>query len=333
MYEDLGDVQLRSGETVESCLLTGPEPQWSARIAHLLGHKGSPWVEQAEAALTDGLDVESRFFILHRNGEAFANIMTTELAGVGILGHVYTQPDERRKGAARALMEKLAPNFRGRNGRALFLGTGYDTPPYHLYARFGFESIEPGSGEMHLYADSEDQFNDQYFAPGEMQIQPFGWPHWPASAPLCAGPWPGVVRCAGQHIVGRVSSENTLLPLVISNVARVAAGDAPKAVALVRPETGAVTGFACFTSHPLWPTTTVVDVYCHPSHWRRADDLLDSLSPPSGRHVAYADSTCPAKAAALEAAGFTPTAALPSRVQQSVQGAARLDVVVYERTT
>ncbi|HAA73566.1 TPA: hypothetical protein DCE37_00380 [Candidatus Latescibacteria bacterium] len=40
---------------------------------------------------------------------------------VGLFGHVFTKPEERRKGAANALME----DFRQRGGKALYLGTGY----------------------------------------------------------------------------------------------------------------------------------------------------------------------------------------------------------------
>ena len=332
MYQGLGQVQLKSGELVERCVVTGPEPGWTSKLVHLLGHKGAPWMEQAEATLTTGLDIESHFYLLHRDGNPFANIMTTELDGVGILGHVYTVPGDRRQGAASLLFEALAADFRSRRGRALFLGTGFDTPPYHLYARFGFEAVEPGSGYMQFHAGSADAFNDVYFAPGTTVVEPLGWRHWPASTALFTGPWPGVIRCAVQGLFGRSSSENPLLQLVIDSLARQKAGDPPCGQALVRPETTAVVGFACCGAHPLWPATTLLDVYCHPEYWSRAAELLDALSPARGqRQLAYVDAACPAKAAALVAAGFQPTATLAERIDQDVARTARLDVTIYEK--
>jgi len=331
MHESTGSVQLKSGETVESCILTAPQPQWAPKMLRLLGHKGPPWRSQAEAALTVGLDVESRFYVLHRDGEPLANIMTTELAGVGLLGHVYTVPEDRRKGAAAILLQKLMSNFQGRSGRALFLGTGFDSPPYHLYARFGFEPVEPGSGEMCFYTGSQDQFNSRYFASGPVEIQPMGWPHWPTSAPLFTGAWPGVVRCASQNLVGRTSSEVPLLPLVMDNAARKEAGEPPRGVVIAKPETAAVTGLACFGTHPLWHTTTIIDVYCHHEYWRYAGELLEALNAPPGRHIAYADPTCQAKADALKDAGFKPTANLPGRIASDAAATGRLDLTVYER--
>ena len=332
MYEDLGSVRLKSGETVESCLLTAPEPGWTSKIGHLLGHKGTPWRWQVEAVLAEGLDVESRFYLLHRDGQPFANIMTTELAGVGILGHVYTVPEDRLKGAAKILFEKLMPNFRGRGGRALFLGTDFNTPPFHLYARFGFQPCEPHSGEMYYHTTSADEFNEQYFASAATEIQPMGWPHWPASAPLFTGPWPGVVRCAACQLLGLKSSEVPFSPLVIDNTARCKADEPPCAAVLVNPDTDAVLGFACFANHPLWPSWILIDVYCHPAHWPSAGDLLEALQPPSAdRQIAYTDPTCPARQDALQATGFKPTITLTDRVRKDAAGKASLDVIVYER--
>ncbi len=331
MYEDTGNAQLKSGETVETCLLTALEPTWAPKMLNLIDHKPSPWRSQAEAALTVGLDVESRFYVLHRDGQPLANIMTTEVAGVGFLGHVYTVPEDRRQGAASVLLQKIMANFRKRAGRVLFLSTDFDSPPYHLYASFGFEPIEPGSGEMCFYTSSQDQFNSEYFAPGPVKIQPMSWPHWATAAPLLAGSWPGVVRCAAQKLFSRRSSECPLLALVMDNAARKTAGRPPRGVVLVKPRTAAVAGLACFDTHPLWQTTTIIDVYCHDEHWRHAGELLEALEAPSGRHIAYVDPTCLAKADALKDAGFKPTCHLSGRIPADADATCRLDVTVWER--
>lgn len=332
MYESLGEVQLKSGETVERCVVTGPQPDWTERILHLLGHKGPRWQQQAELMLGSDQGIESRYYLLHRQGQPFAHIMTNEVAGVGILGHVYTVLADRRQGSATLLFDALVPHFRGRGGRALFLGTGYDSPPFHIYAKFGFDSIEPQSGYMDLYTDSADVFNGSYFARGPTEIQPMRWQHWPASAALFCGPWPGVVRCAVYRLYGRTSSECPLLPLVFDSLARLEEGRASCGLALVRPETTAVVGLACFGTHPLWPASTLVDVYCHPAYWQRGADLLDALQPPDNlRQLAYVDAACSAKAELLEAAGFQRTAVLQQRIDADTARGVRLDVTLFEK--
>ena len=144
----------------------------------------------------------SSFILLHRDGDPFANIMTIEYQGVGLLGHVYTRPEDRRQGAAMQLMACLMEHFRQRGGQALFLGTGYDTPPYHIYRVNGFAGVEPESGYMDYYSTSQDEFDGDYFAQGSTAIEPVGWLHWPVSIPLFLGAFPGVVRGAGLGDVG-----------------------------------------------------------------------------------------------------------------------------------
>ena len=66
-------------------------------------------------------------------------------------------------------------DFQERDGNALFLGTGYDTVPYHIYRGFGFDSVTLGSGFMHYYASSESVFEQDYFAPGTTTVRDIDW--------------------------------------------------------------------------------------------------------------------------------------------------------------
>ena len=103
----------------------GPE-----RIEALLGHKGEEWQWQNSRCARDDLGIDVYYYILHRDGVPFANMMTAECAGVGHFGHVWTRPEDRRKGAADQLMGLQMEDFRGRGGRALYLGTGFDSAAY-----------------------------------------------------------------------------------------------------------------------------------------------------------------------------------------------------------
>ena len=165
--------------------------------------------------------------------------------GVGHFGHVYTRPEDRRKGAASALMRHLMEDFRRREGRALFLGTGYDSAPFHIYQAEGFRGLEPESGLMDYYVGSGGTFRREWFSIGPVEVGAASWENWPTSVPLFTGPFPGTVRMAPLGMFGRVSTESGWLHLLHD--------DSKRGRVLIRPETGAIVGAAVAGGHPLWP--------------------------------------------------------------------------------
>ena len=207
MYQQLGTIKLKSGETVEAGVVRGLDLAWSQRVQKLLWHKGDPWNWQNTQVLENDLGLDVNFYLLHRDGDPFANMMTIELAGVGHFGHVWTQPADRQQGTSRSLMGLQMQDFAVRGGKALFLGTGYDSSAYRIYAAHGFASIEPESGYMAYYSQSQQEFEAAYFAPGQVEVQPLAWRHWPASVALFLGNFAGLVRCAPLQLIGRSSTK------------------------------------------------------------------------------------------------------------------------------
>ncbi|MBI5092206.1 MAG: GNAT family N-acetyltransferase [Candidatus Hydrogenedentes bacterium] len=328
MIHDFGSVTLKSGETVEVGCVQGPELAWAERIEKLLGHKGDVWRAQNSEILRNDVGIEAYFYILHRDGVPFSNIMTVEVNGVGILGHVWTDPEDRRKNATTLLMERQMAHFRERGGKALFLGTGFDSPPYHIYERFGFRGIEDHSGSMDYYASSKSIFEGWYFAPGPAELEPLSWKHWPASPALFLGAFPGVVRSAPMKLIGRRSTEGRLLPLL----RELADGKPARAVALRSRETTAVLGMAVWDWDPLWRDACLVDVYCHPDHWSRADELLAALElPQAARYVAYTDPECAMKCELFRRAGFRSVVTLPQWTPGDSANTHRVDVTLLEK--
>ena len=326
--------RLRTGETVELALIRAPNDAWAERIETMLRHKGDPWNWQNSELLRRESGVTATFFLLHRDGVPFSNIMLVEKAGAGILGHVWTSPADRRAGASTILMEVLLEDFRRRGGRALVLGTDFDRAPWHYYRSHGFEPVEPESGYMALYPDSRDAFERAWFNATEAVVEPLDWPHWPAAAPLFVGDFEGVVKIAAAGLIGRRSSEEPLLPLIHEERHQREVGG-PGCARVLRDASGsAVLGLACQRGHALWPDTTVVDVYCHPRWWHRVAELLAELpaAAPGARLVAYADSKHAAKCAVLQQAGFVETSRLPRWVKAAAKGDARVDVTVFVRS-
>src|SRR5262249_56726937 len=89
------------------------------------------------------------------DGEIITQVMIVGAAGAGILGHVFTRPDQRRKGAYQLLMAHQMRDTAARRFRVLTLGTGFDSPPYWIYHSFGFRSIADGSGQMKWQAQPD----------------------------------------------------------------------------------------------------------------------------------------------------------------------------------
>jgi len=331
MYEKLADVRLKNGEVVEAGVVLGPDKEWCDRVQQLLLHKGDIWNWQNTAMLREPLGIEPRFHILHRNGQPFSHILITEFNGVGLLGHVWTQPEDRGCGAASRLMERAMNDFRERDGQAIYLATGYDTPPYHIYRKLGFEGIEPQSGIMSFFTTSQEEFEAQYFAPGEAVIEPLDWQHWPVASALFAGDWPQAVRCAPLKLFGRTLTEGQLLPAI--HAQRTGTGDSKQTFALVKPANGAVVGLAATCGDPIWPQTRLIDVFCHPNFGYLAADLLQAVTRNTHEHlIAYSDETDEEKAQLLRAAGFQFMAQLPQWLPADAACSRLININVWTRT-
>jgi hypothetical protein len=332
MYEYLDDIHLKSGESVEMGVVISPDLHWAKQLEKLLHHKRDPWNWQNSEVLRSHVEIEVYYYVLHRDGAPFSNIMTAELHGVGILGHVWTNPKDRRKGAISQLMQRQMEHFCAREGKALFLGTDFDSPPYYIYRKYGFRNIEDKSGCMEYYSTSKEEFLDKYFTKGETTIQEVDWPHWPSSPALFIGDFPGIVRCAPLRLMGRNSTEGPFLRLICGERKRRAEGENPHAKVLVNKRTSAVVGLAAWEWDPLWPDTCLVDIYCHPNYWEKAGELFAALPlPETDRYLAYSESTFMLKQNALEAAGFGKTATFAKRIAVNRVKSDFLDIFILEK--
>ncbi len=322
VFEALESCTLRDGERVDAAVIRGPDPAWAERLDELLQHKSPLWKWQNGALAREEVGLDAHFYVLHRGGRPFAHVLTTEVARAGFLSHVFTLPDERRRGAMDALLDIVLDHVDQRGGRALFLHTEFDGPPFRLYLAKGFAGIETGSGAMARYADDERRFEAEYFARGPTAVEPLDWPHWPASAALFVGRSPWAMRSSGLRLLGRMISEGPCLRLLREELDRRHDGSPARAAALVRVESGALVGLAHWTWHPVWPRTCVVDVYAHEQFESGTADLLQALQlPDTERYVAYCDRGWSQKEEALRGAGFA--------LRERLNG--RMPVGVWER--
>ena len=329
MVEALGEVTLKSGERVHALAVRGPDDTWRPRLERLLAHKGEPWNWQNSALLTHDTGCDAWFYVLHRDGLPFAHQMTVEVGGVGLFGHVWTEPADRGQGAAGALMRAQMDHFRNRRGRCLILSTTHDSAAWHLYAKHGFTSIEPGSGTMTWTREPFADFAEGYLtARSEPFIENLGWVHWPACPVLFGSVNPGIVRCAPLRLFGRKTSEGELLPVIH----RQALGLPGATVKVLRLSNHAVAGLAAAGEDPLAPDATCVDVFGHPVWTDPLHDLFARIiAPVSGRCTAYADPAQTGKIALLQRHGFHQAAHWPERLAAAAAAQTRSDLLMFER--
>lgn len=124
-----------------------PVPSGLARsLMHLLAHKGPPWLPDIEARLASaGPDL---FAVALGAGEPVAHAWlgsAQECPESGLIGHVYTMEEHRRRGLAGRLVTGLLEQFDMRGGRWAQLHTRNQAAA-GLYERLGFRVIRVTGG-------------------------------------------------------------------------------------------------------------------------------------------------------------------------------------------
>lgn len=309
MYRVLGEERLKTAERLEIGVVEAPDEEHADQIVPFLAHKPPPYDDHIRRCLREPLDeLETFFYVGKLDGTIVTNIMTVEYEGVGILGHVFTIPAHRRKGACDALMRYQMEDFRKRGGRLLHLGTGFDSPPYHIYRRHGFVSVFPRSGFMRYFV--KENVLSEYFAGERVFSREVRWSDW---GPLTAitgtleGDWLRLVRF---RLMGPANFEGTFLTM------RAGAESGHYQCRVLETETKARVGFATLGADPTWRDVCVFDPLCHPRYWNRLGDLWESFVVPGGKVIAYADVASRVKITALERLGFRREACLRGFVRR-----------------
>ncbi|MGC8668044.1 MAG: GNAT family N-acetyltransferase [Chthonomonadales bacterium] len=344
MVHQLGTATLKSGEKLEIVRVSSPDTQEAQAVRdlleerpaplppefrylfqavkELLAHKSPEWHTHMDAALrgdTGGL--QTRFYLGVLDGRPVANVLTSEQHGIGIVSHVFTHPQHRQKGICRAVMGAQMEDFRARGGRALLLGTGFETPPYWIYHSFGFRSIQ--GGFMRYTTPGFEGFEEDWFAPRDAQIVPADWRHWPLVALLASLPAPERLRSYAWRLFGVGNLEHPYVDFMSRRLNR---GDVNGV--MLEAENGAVVGCGTLIPDAVWPQIQILDVFTHPNFTERLIELVRALVPRQGRILAYADANAPHKAAALEECSFVREGTLRNHLRA---GQARGDVYVYAR--
>ena len=327
MHQVLGRASLANGDRVEIVRVEAPSAEFREAILNILAHKGADWQVHLREALDGRTDaLETRWYLAVTGGHAVANAMTVERHGVGILGHVYTKPDYRQQGLCKAVLTCLMDDFRSRGGRALLLGTGYESVAYRIYESIGFQSLR--GGFMQYLSTDQQSFDAGWFGPGDAVVSPARWEHWPLVSMLAARTGIAAPRSVewGLEDIGNLEHSYCRF------MGQVLDGEASGTVAVTHA--GAVV--ACATRTPLcigsschaWPGAWLVDAFAHPLHGYKMELTLGALEPRPGKHLALVPVADSAKMTAFLNNGFSLEGTSRGL---ALQGAIRADVAVLGR--
>jgi GNAT superfamily N-acetyltransferase len=306
----LATTTLKTGEELEIGVIRAPEREYADQIQKFLDHKPDCFKRHIDLCLAGPLDeLETRFYVGLLEGQVISQVMIVEYAGVGILGHVFTRPEHRQKGAYRAVMAQQMEDFRQRGSEFLLLGTGFESPPYWIYHSFGFRSVTGDSGFMR-YAASED-FEARWFAPAPAQVVDVKWRHWPMLNALFGQKEGDFLRSVALGLFGPRNFEGGFLTFREALEER-----ASHQAKLLETEAGAVVGCATVWPDPRWPGTYLLDVFVHPNFAAEMSPLLAALAPVEAKTLAYAEASATARNAALEKAGFRQEGTLTQQLRQ-----------------
>jgi len=324
---EMETVTIKSGQQLHIVRVAAPDAEWKEPIMKVLGHKGDPWVDTIRMTLEQSLEgVQCYYYLGLLDGEIVGNITSTEATevGVGILGHVFTNPSHRRKGICTALMETVTGDFGARGGQAMTLGTGHDSPPYHIYSSFGFAGIGT-SGRM--IWEARPGFLNDYFAADSTDVADISWPDWPRLDLLYTIPTGSFLR--GIYFTHYGPSEyEDYLPRLWKLTTDTECGQSK---VLIKPG-GEVVGHALLLPDPHWHRDVwLLDLFVHPDFYPATGELLAAIELPPARKVqAYADSQSPEKIQLLQEAGFHQEAVLRNQIVNT-EGQ-HLDVHVFAAT-
>lgn len=317
MYERLGEVTLKTGEAMELGVITAPDAEWKDRIVPFLGHKTEPFASHIRRSNEGPLDeLETRYYVGHRDGQVITEVMIVGARGAGILGHVYTRPEERRKGAYRALMAVQMADIPRRGFRVLCLGTGYNSHPYWVYHSFGFRSIALERGEMKWLADEGAEAG--LLRPGRVTARDVRWDDWGYFGLLGLQPvMPNeeLPRSRVMRLKGQGSLEGPFVQLMLTREQ-----ERGMAVRVLESEHGATVAWAVLAPDARWRAPDphwladawILDLHAHEPFAADLPALLADLPWPDAPVAAAFAEPPGSKAGALESAGFRRAACLPN---------------------
>ncbi len=187
-------------DTMKPLLILAPAPaRWPA-LEDLLRHLSRPLLADVERRVAHGvLGSVDVYAVVPSGGQFLASACLSKFGDAGVVSQVFTRPEHRGRGYARAATEAVLSWFDMTGGRWLFLTTTAELDP-GLFAKFGFAPLRRIAWTPHdritmlrvSKAAGEQPFAD---ARGELVVREVHRAHWAAMVALLqyhVGPDPRV---------------------------------------------------------------------------------------------------------------------------------------------
>jgi hypothetical protein len=299
MWRKIGEISLRTGEIMEVYMVRTPDPHYGRDIVSFLSMSipnEELWLWHLNLAIHGELDeLESRFYIGLLTNRIISNVTTWKYGAIGIVGHLFTVEEHRRKGACTGLMKAVIQDFRKHDGKILI--GGFRETSYPIAKNLGFKSIVDHCEVMHCYLDPH--FESEYFRTKNVFCRDSMWKDWPGIGLLFGIREGEYLRSIKHKIFGNFDYEEHFLEdmrerlkgLCISKV--------------LTSEKGSIVGYATLTyKHELKDNFWLLDFFVHPENMSYADNIFDAMGFPTGKIRCYVDSKAEEKHVLLLKRGF-----------------------------
>lgn len=303
---------LKDGRLLEIRTLRSLSEERYSEIAELFRHKRHylGHLEDFRAKGSQGRleGLEWRIYVGLIEEKIVGTVCTWESGGYGILGHVFTLPDYRRLGVARAILEFQNRDFSDRSGKVMQLNTGFQSNAYYLYRSFGFVDTAGRFGSMVQMRTAQEW--EKMYRKSPTRTTPLRWKHWTTLNLLFLTENPSYVRCAGMGVYGSNSIEGwfSLNPARIGE----SGSHGKERIEVLLTSRQVAVGWASLLADPNHEGKSrrlVFDLFLHPRFERDASRLVHRFTVPRGT-LAYSTPEDP-KNRYLEEMGFRETAILP----------------------
>ncbi len=304
-------VKLKTGETMVCKIIDSPNDEDVPQLRRLLVHKDDIWQHHLDAWMSGPAKrLDTCFCVGAIDGELVSNVMTVMHEGIGLMGHVFTLPEHRRKGACDALMDMHISEFEERGGKAVYLGTGFESPPYRIYARHGYQAVPDRPGSMWwspTYDEIEALYEDVYSDLDRASVTDAAWRHWPSMnmfAHLPLDRMKQTVRNAAHGLFGVCQAEYGFLSILQAD-----SGDDSVVTRVLETRDGHVAGLASLGPDRHWGAagaTYVFDVCLPLAAAGEANELFEEFDWPEAHVLSYVADTDQEHIDILSAAGFRP---------------------------
>jgi GNAT superfamily N-acetyltransferase len=296
--EKLQDITLKNGSNAEIWLIRAPDLTWQPRLRAFLNNPpvadGPALHEFLLANELPGFTV-CYFTMLSGSGEIMGCIFTTDGGTAGYINSTFVTREYRQLGIGRHLMDSLEHDLESRGGRVRFFTTRTGSPAVDMFTKVGYHEVwERGgrTGMEKFYGDStwESYFGVPY---DDLSIRHVAWGDWNAHRAMSWSRNDGAWHPLDGNFVGllrdRVENRDIQWKGLFSS-------------------DGRMVGSVVVRRKDAWvenqESVAVVDVYVHPTHSSRLNDLLDDALPASGRFQTFQNAASKDLIDAFSARGF-----------------------------